>query len=65
MIWDGRDDPDHVTKEAFAKENALPFVATPGDHLGMLFHHGAECAKGIRGFLSDAQSSPGVRRKSL
>ena len=52
ILWDGHDDPDHGTKKAFAEENALPFVVTPGDHLGMLFHHPAESAKAIRRLLN-------------
>lgn len=57
MIWDGSDDPDHVTKKAFATDNALPFAATPGDHLGMLFRHAAESANCIRGFLGPLPAS--------
>jgi pimeloyl-ACP methyl ester carboxylesterase len=52
MIWDGRDDPHHDAKKAFADENGLRFLSTSGDHLGMLFRHGAECANGIREFLN-------------
>jgi pimeloyl-ACP methyl ester carboxylesterase len=54
MIWDGRDDPNHAPKQSFAEDNRLPFLSTPGDHLGMLFSHGAESAAGIRAFLNAA-----------
>ena len=54
MIWDGTDDPHHDAKKAFAYDSGLRFLSTPGDHLGMLFHHGAESAKGIREFVSGA-----------
>jgi pimeloyl-ACP methyl ester carboxylesterase len=54
MIWDGRDDPHHDAKKAFAGENGLRFLSTSGDHLGMLFRHPAETANGIREFLSEA-----------
>lgn len=52
MLWDGREDPDHVTKKAFADDNGIRFVSTPGDHLGMLFRHAAESASCIREFLN-------------
>ena len=52
MIWDGRDDPYHAPKQSFAVGNRLPFLSTAGDHLGMLFSHGAEGAAGIRAFLN-------------
>jgi pimeloyl-ACP methyl ester carboxylesterase len=55
MMWDGRDDPDHPAKETFAKDNGIPFFLTAGDHLGMLFRHGAETANGICAFLDDAR----------
>ena len=54
LIWDGRDDPNHAPKRLFAEHNQLPFLATAGDHLGMLFSHGAEGAAGIRAFLKTA-----------
>jgi len=57
MIWDGRDDPDHVTKKTFAGDNGIRFRSTPGDHLGVLFRHAAESANCIREFLSSARSS--------
>lgn len=55
MMWDGRDDPDHPAKETFARDNGIPFFLTAGDHLGMLFRHGAETANGIRAFLDEAR----------
>ena len=54
MIWDGRDDPNHAPKQSFAEDNGLPFLSTAGDHLGMLFSHGAEGAAGLRAFLKAA-----------
>jgi pimeloyl-ACP methyl ester carboxylesterase len=51
MIWEGRDDPNHDTRKKFATTHGLRFLSTAGDHLGMIFRHGAEGAKGIRGFL--------------
>lgn len=51
MIWEGRDDPNHDARKTFATANGLRFLSTAGDHLGMLLIHGAESAKGIRGFL--------------
>jgi pimeloyl-ACP methyl ester carboxylesterase len=53
MIWDGRDDPFHDPKKTFAAANGLRFLSTPGDHLGMLFLHGSESAKGLRLFLEE------------
>lgn len=55
VIWDGRDDPDHNTKKTFASDNGFRFVSTAGDHLGVLFRHGAESAKVIREFLDGAR----------
>src|SRR5882757_5929381 len=52
MIWDGWDDPNHASKQSFAEDNRLPFLSTAGDHLGMLFSHGAEGAAGLRAFLN-------------
>lgn len=43
--------------QAFAAANTLPLLSTAGDHLGMLFSHGAEGAKGIRAFL-DSTGNP-------
>jgi pimeloyl-ACP methyl ester carboxylesterase len=51
MIWEGRDDPFHDSRKAFATARGLRFLPTAGDHLGMLLIHGAESAKGIRAFL--------------
>ena len=52
MIWEGREDPFHDARQAFATANRFPFLSTPGDHLGMVLRHGAEAAKGIRDFLA-------------
>jgi pimeloyl-ACP methyl ester carboxylesterase len=54
MIWEGRDDPNHDQRKAFADANGFQFLSTAGDHLGMLFVHGAESARGIRSFIDRA-----------
>lgn len=51
MLWNGRDDPYHDPMQVFAATHGLKFVSTQGDHLGMVFDHGAEGARGIRTFL--------------
>jgi hypothetical protein len=51
MIWEGWDDPHHDARKNFAAANGLRFLSTAGDHLGMLFLHGPESARGIRAFL--------------
>lgn len=51
MIWEGRDDPNHDARKNFATANGLQFLSTAGDHLGMIFSHGAEGARGIGKFL--------------
>ncbi|MEH2533882.1 pimeloyl-ACP methyl ester carboxylesterase [Bradyrhizobium sp. AZCC 1588] len=61
MIWEGKSDPAHDRRKAFADANGLRFLSTAGDHLGMVFGHGAESAKGIRMFLDLAQSASGAR----
>ena len=61
MIWEGQDDPAHDRRKAFADANGLRLLSTAGDHLGMVFAHGAESVKGIRGFLDlvgNASASP-------
>jgi pimeloyl-ACP methyl ester carboxylesterase len=57
LLWNGRDDSYHDPMQAFAAATGLPFLATAGDHLGMLFIHGAEGAKGIRGFLDGVEDA--------
>jgi pimeloyl-ACP methyl ester carboxylesterase len=61
MIWEGQDDPAFERRKAFADANGLRFLSTAGDHLGMVFTHGVESARGIRGFLDLAQNAPGER----
>ncbi|ANW02435.1 alpha/beta fold hydrolase [Bradyrhizobium icense] len=61
MIWEGQGDPAHDRRKTFADDNGLPFLSTAGDHLGMVFVHGAESAKGIRRFLDLAQNGPSAR----
>lgn len=51
MLWNGRDDPAHDPMQAFAEAHGLHYLPTEGDHLGMLFRHGAEGARGLRAFL--------------
>jgi pimeloyl-ACP methyl ester carboxylesterase len=55
LLWNGRDDSYHDPMRAFAAATGLPFLSTAGDHLGMLFMHGAEGAKGIRAFLDSVE----------
>ncbi|XIA67840.1 alpha/beta fold hydrolase [Bradyrhizobium sp. TZ2] len=55
MIWEGRGEPAHDQRKAFAAANAL-FLSTPGDHLGMLLAYGAQSAKGIRAFVDEAMA---------
>jgi len=43
MIWEGEGDPVHDRRKAFADANGIRFLSTGGDHLGMVFAHGAEC----------------------
>lgn len=50
MIWDGRDDPNHDSKKAFADENGLRFLSTAGDHLRILFDHGKKAAEAFASF---------------
>ena len=54
MIWEGRDDPAHDQRKAFAAANGFHFLSTAGDHLGMLLVHGAETARGLRTFFDGA-----------
>ena len=61
MIWEGQDDPAHARRKAFTDANGLRFLSTAGDHLGMVFTHAAESARGIRAFLDLAQDAPGAR----
>ncbi|WP_316190922.1 alpha/beta hydrolase [Bradyrhizobium sp. SZCCHNS2096] len=56
MLWNGRHDPAHDPMQAFAKAHGLHDLSTEGDHLGMLFRHGAEGARGLRAFLHQTSS---------
>ena len=51
MIWEGEGEPAHDRRKAYADANGLRFLSTGGDHLGMVFAHGAESAKGIGAFV--------------
>jgi pimeloyl-ACP methyl ester carboxylesterase len=53
MIWEGRDEPAHDPRKAFADANDLRFLSTGGDHLGMVFAHGTESAAAIRAFVDE------------
>jgi pimeloyl-ACP methyl ester carboxylesterase len=57
LLWNGRDDSYHDPMKEFAGATGLPLLSTAGDHLGMLFTHGAEAARGIRAFLDGVGSS--------
>jgi pimeloyl-ACP methyl ester carboxylesterase len=54
LLWNGRDDPAHNAMQAFAGAHGLTYLSTEGDHLGMLFQHGAEGARGLHAFLRSA-----------
>jgi pimeloyl-ACP methyl ester carboxylesterase len=51
LLWNGPEDPAHDAMQAFADTHGLRYLSTAGDHLGMLFLHGAEGAQGLRAFL--------------
>lgn len=51
MAWSGRADAYYDPMSTFAAGHGLKFLATPGDHLGTIFHHGAETARGFLTFL--------------
>jgi hypothetical protein len=52
MLWNGREDLAHDKMQAFAATERLSFLSVEGDHLGVIFRHGAESANGIRSFLA-------------
>jgi pimeloyl-ACP methyl ester carboxylesterase len=54
MLWNGRDDPAHNAMQTFAGRHGLKYLSTEGDHLGMLFRHGAEGGRGLHAFLRSA-----------
>ena len=56
LLWNGRNDTPHDPMQRFAVANRLRFLSIAGDHLGMLFKEGAECGRGIRGFLELGQA---------
>ena len=56
MLWNGREDLAHDEMQAFAATERLKFLSVEGDHLGVIFRHGAESAKGIRSFLETLSS---------
>jgi len=67
MIWEGEGDPVHDRRKAFADANGIRFLSTGGDHLGMVFAHGAQSATGIRAFVDEvaAQAQPrGCERRA-
>ena len=43
----------HGRRKAFADANGIRFLSTGGDHLGMVFAHGAQSATGIRAFVDE------------
>jgi pimeloyl-ACP methyl ester carboxylesterase len=51
MLWNGRDDPYHPTMAPFADAHDLRYLATSGDHLGAMYLHAGEAAKGLRAFI--------------
>jgi pimeloyl-ACP methyl ester carboxylesterase len=56
LLWNGKYDVYHAPMWMFATANRLPFLSTSGDHLSMLFSHGAEAGKGLRAFLDGVPS---------
>jgi hypothetical protein len=60
MIWEGAGEPAHDRRKAFAGANGLRFLSTGGDHLGMVFAHGAQSAAGIRAFVDDIGAIEGA-----
>ena len=43
----------HDRRKAFADANGIRSLSTGGDHLGMVFAHGAQSATGIRAFVDE------------
>jgi pimeloyl-ACP methyl ester carboxylesterase len=56
MLWNGREDVAHDQMRALATTEGLRFLSVEGDHLGAIFRHGAESAKGIRSFFETLYS---------
>jgi hypothetical protein len=56
MLWNGREDTLHEPMRGLAAAAGLQFLSVAGDHLGVLFRHGAESARRLRGFLEGASS---------
>ncbi|MDG2523304.1 alpha/beta hydrolase [Caulobacter segnis] len=54
LLWDGQGDPYHAPSQAFAAANGLPFLSTPGDHIGAVTQPTPEVLAGIAGFLKSA-----------
>ncbi|WP_369060853.1 alpha/beta hydrolase [Caulobacter sp. 73W] len=52
LLWGGQGDPYHNPSQAFATANGLPFLSTPGDHLGAILQ--PEAIEGVVGFLKGA-----------
>jgi pimeloyl-ACP methyl ester carboxylesterase len=52
MLWNGRNDPVHDNMQAFSATEGLKFLSVAGDHLGIIFSHGVESARGIGSFLA-------------
>ena len=57
MLWNGRNDTPCGPMQRFAAANGIAHFAVTGDHLGPLFRHGGESAKGIRAFLERAETA--------
>jgi pimeloyl-ACP methyl ester carboxylesterase len=55
LLWNGREDLAHDPMRAFAAAEGVSFLSVEGDHLGVIFRHGAESADGIRSFLETAE----------
>lgn len=53
MLWNGCEDAPHNPMQRFASANGFQFLSVAGDHLGALFRHGPDSARGIRAFLEE------------
>ena len=57
MPWNGREDTPHEPMRGFAAAAGLQFLSVAGDHLGVLFRHGAESAAAFADFSREQVAS--------
>ncbi|MBE7218772.1 MAG: alpha/beta fold hydrolase [Caulobacteraceae bacterium] len=55
-LWSGREDAYFNWMQAFAGRHDLPFLSTPGDHMGAILQHGPEAARHVGDFLAGTQN---------